>query len=466
MNEARRPQHPPASPATEAPTLHADTVGTPRSVLWRIRTFESFQYRDFRLFFAGALLSNVGTWMQMTALGWLVFDITESAASLGIVHFLSGVPIFLLTLFTGVLADRVDRRLLLIVTQIALMLQAAAFGWLASTGNVTMTWVYGLSLMGGVASAFMSPAFQAMTPDLVPRESLMNAVALSSAQFNAARLVGPIAAAAVVLVFGWTPSGGVAEIFWVNTVSFVFVIWALAIIRPEEHAPPVRETSNAHAFVAGVRYALAHRRVWTHLLTAAMLTVFGMPFATLLPAIARDSLGLGVTGYSSLLAANGLGALIGALGTASLSSSVTRESLIRAGLVVMALGAAVLALSGSVALSAVTLVIMGIAVLSCVSSINTDLQTAVPAHLRGRVMSLFVMAFIGVMPFGALLFGWLGDLLTPSRAVLAGACVLLVWALALLSRPALLADRDTQPSDSATNRRAAPKPDPSVPNDL
>lgn len=437
----RRKERYPVGPTTDTPTLQADTAGAPRSILRRMRTFESFKYRDFRLFFAGALLSNVGSWMQMTALGWLVFDLTNRSGSLGLVNFLGGAPVFFLTVFTGIVADRINRRWLLIGTQIVLMIQAGFFGWLASSGNITMASVYALSLIGGVAQAFMSPAFQAMTPDLVPRESLLNAIALSSAQFNAARLVGPMAAAGVVLVFSWSASEGVAEIFWVNAVSFLFVIWALAIIKPKQH-PPHKEDGEGpvHALLAGVRYALAHRRVWTHLLTAAMLTIFGMPFVTLLPAIARDSLGLGVTGFSALLAANGLGALAGALGVASLPVSVKRESIIRMGLLVMSVGAIVLSLSTSVLLTGPTLVVMGAAFLSCVSSINSDLQTAVPAHLRGRVMSLFVMSFMGMMPFGALAFGWLGDALTPQRAVLTGAIVLLVWALALLVRPKLLTE--------------------------
>lgn len=444
----KRTERYPVTAPTEVPTLQADTAGAPRSIIRRIRTFESFQYRDFRLFFAGALLSNVGTWMQMTALGWLVFDLTRRSSSLGTVNFLAGVPVFFLTAFTGVLADRVNRRTLLIVTQLVLMVQAALFGWLATTGHVTVAWVYGLSLAGGVATAFMSPAFQAMTPDLVPRESLMNAIALASAQFNAARMAGPAAAAAVVFAFRWTRSEGVAEIFWVNTASFLFVIWALAIINPKQH--PTHENraeAPLAALTAGFRYALAHRRVWTHLATAAMLTIFGMPFVTLLPAIARESLGLGVSGYSGLLAANGAGALIGALGVASLPATVKRESVIRVGLIVMSLGAMALALSSSAAVATGILVVMGVAFLGCVSSINTDLQTAVPAQLRGRVMSLFVLSFMGMMPFGAFAFGWLGDLLTPSWAILIGASVLLTWGVALLVRPALMLNRSEAAED-------------------
>lgn len=427
--------------SAEAQTLQADAAGAPRNILLRIRTFDSFRHRDFSLFFAGALVSNVGSWMQMTALGWLVFELTKRSSTLGMVNFLGGAPVFFMAVFTGIAADHLDRRMILIATQVVLAVQAGLFGWLAGTAHVTMAWVYGLSLMGGVASAFMSPAFQAMTPDLVPRESLMNAIALNSAQFNAARLLGPMAAAGVIFAFGGSQTGGIAEIFWVNAVSFLFVIWALAIIRPRQHAPKKDAgTSPTHALLAGVRYAVHHRRVWTHLLSAAMLTIFGMPFATLLPAITRTALHMGARGYTALLASNGLGALVGALGVASLPSTIRRETLVRYALVVMSLGAIALSFSRSVFLSAAVLVVMGAAFLTSVSSINTNIQTSVPPHLRGRVMSLFVMAFMGMMPFGALAFGALGDVVGPTQAVLIGAVVLLAWAGALLVRPQLLSE--------------------------
>lgn len=431
----------PIVPPADTPTLEADAAGAPQSALRRMRTFESFRHRDFTLFFSGALLSNVGSWMQMTALGWLVYNLTGKSSSFGTVNFLSGAPIFFLIIFTGALADHVDRRKLLIATQVVLMGQAVAFGALASLDHVTMAWVYGLSLLGGIASAFMSPAWQAMTPDLVPRESLMNAIALSSAQFNAARLIGPMAAAAVIAAFGRGQSDGVTEVFYVNAASFLFVIWALAVIRPRQHAAPRKHGETpVQMLFAGLKYAGAHRRVRMHLLTAMFITIFGMPFATLLPAIAVKTLHLSSTGYSVLMAANGLGALVGALGVASLPRTVRRESIVRIGITVLALGAFALSMSRSTPLTAAILLVMGVAFLSCVSSINTNLQTAVPPELRARVMSLFVLAFMGMMPFGALLFGWLGDLIGPSYAVTAGASVLLAYAFVLLARPSLLCE--------------------------
>jgi len=444
----------PLAPPRDTPTLEADSTGALTGTMRRLRTFESFRYRDFTLFFSGALISNVGSWMQTTALGWLVFSLTGKSSTLGTVNFLAGAPVFFLIIFTGALADRTDRRRLLIITQVVLLLQAVGFGLLASTGRISIGWVYGLSLLGGVAGAFMSPAWQATTPDLVPRESLMNAIALSSAQFNAARLVGPMAAAAVIALFGYTQSQGVTEVFYVNAVSFLFVIWALSVIRPHQRIAPKREGEGPLAMLsAGLKYAGAHRRVRMHLLTATMITVFGMPFATLLPAIASRTLHLGSTGYSALMGANGLGALIGALGVASLPNTVRRERIIRVGITVLALGAFVLGMSRSTPLTAGVLVVMGVAFLSCVSSINTNLQTAVPPELRARVMSLFVLSFMGMMPFGSLLFGWLGDLLGTKLAVITGASALLAYALILLLRPSILCEADDEDCRNATSAR-------------
>lgn len=430
-------QYPITAPS-DSISLEADVPAAPQGTLRRFRTFDSLRLRDFRIFFIGALISNLGSWMQTTALGWLVFDITNKSASLGLVNFLTGIPILLLGIFTGALADHMNRQKLLIYTQIVLMLQAGMFGYLASSGHVTMTWIYGLSLLGGLASAFMSPAWQAMTPDLVPRASLLNAIALNSAQFNAARFLGPMAAAAVVFVFSRSSSGGITEIFWVNAASFLFVIWSLTVIRPVQHQHAPGGESPVDRLLGGLRYAASHRRVRMNLVTVAILTIFGMPHATLLPAIAKQVLHLGASGYSGLLAANGAGALVGALAVASLPPTANRDKIVRLGFVSLAVTGALLGLSRSSALTTVVLVVMGALFLAVSASVNTNIQASVPPELRGRVMSLFVLSFMGMMPFGAIIFGTLGDLLSPPVAVYIGAAVLLLWGLNILVRPHLL----------------------------
>jgi MFS family permease len=430
-------EYPIQAPA-DALTAEADVAGPPRSILARFATFESFRHRDFRYAFAGALVSNIGSWMQMMALGWVVYDLTGSESSLGFMNALGGLPVTFLALFAGAAAERFDRRKLLIWVQVLLMVQALGFGLLNFTGHITMGWIYGLILGGGIVQAFMSPAWQAMTPDLVPRSSLMNAVALNSAQFNAARLVGPMVGGIVFATLG------VTEVFFVNAASFVFVIIALAIIRPAQQRHPRNGESGWQLLTGGVRYAMKRRRVRMLLASIAMMTVFGMPFAALLPAIAGKTLGLDETGYSMLMSANGLGALAGALVIASLSERVSRERVIRWGLLAMALGIFGLAVARTQVAAIAVLVPMGFVFLASVSSINTSLQMTCPPEVRGRVMSLFVLAFMGMMPVGAAIFGPIAERTNPSVAIAVGGGVLLAYALLLLARPALLCEDDDE----------------------
>lgn len=436
---SHRPVQPQAPLPADTPTFEADVASPPRRVLRGLRTFESFQHRDFVYFFSGALLSNIGSWTQTVALGWVIYALTGSSSALGIVNFLSGIPIIFLTLFAGTLVDHVDRRKLLMAAQALLMVEAVTLAYLNHTGAISIVWIYGLALAVGVVSAFVFPAWQATVPDLVPRSSLLNAVALSSAQFNAARLVGPMVTAAIMAAFASDEQLGITMVFAFNAASFVFVIWALSVIRPSQTIQP-RGGSTRSSMLAGVVYAREHRHLAMHLLTASVVVVFGMTFMTLLPAIAVDTLGLGSTGYSSLMIFNGLGALVGALVVASLPRSLRRERIIRYGVIAMALGCVALSYAQSYALTAVLLVVLGLAFLATVSSLNTNVQTAAPDHLRGRIMALYVIAFMGMMPFGSLAFGWLGDVIGPGGAVRAGGLVLLGWGVLLMARPGLLVE--------------------------
>ncbi len=425
-------------------TAEADAQVPPRRFLRGMTTFQSFQYRDYSYFFFGAVLSNIGTWMQTVAIGWLVYELTKSSTALGTVNFLSGIPVTLLIIFTGTLADRFDRRKLLIWSQVILMAQALALGILTQLDMIALPSIYGLTLAAGVVSAFMFPAWQAMIPDLVPRESLLNAIALSSAQFNAARLVGPMLGAAVFAIFG------VTEVFYANAISFLFVIWALWIIRPRQAVHEQVKEPGRSMFTEGLRYAVAHRRVYMHLLTAAMITVFGMPMLTLLPVIAAEILGLGSTGYSTLMGINGAGALIGALVVASLPRTVRRDNIVRWGTMGVAVAVIAISLSHTLWLTAVLLLLNGAAFLSAVSSINTNLQIAAPPAIRGRVMSLFVLSFMGLMPVGALVFGALGDVIGVPQAIFGGGVVLIVFATLMLVRPALLCERSGECAEVQT----------------
>ncbi len=443
-------------------TREADVLEPTPEIARSGGTFESFHYRAYTLFWSGALVSNTGSWMQNYALGIVVYAFRQSAFDLGLVNFIAGIPVLFLALPAGVLADRVSKRKLIIWSQAILLVQASALGYLYVSGELSssspvasLTWVAALGLVGGVMSALTFPAWQSFLPELVPRRSLMNGIALNSAQFQSSRLLGPLIAGALVAA-----GAGMGEIFYVNAASFLFVIaalWAMRVPTPAElgidprdaasrPGPPgggTREGSWA-TLVAGIDYARQNRAVGVLIVSTAVLTVFGFPYMTLLPAIVNQTLGLaeGSGAYKNavayIMAANGLGAMAGALAVASLRGNARRERLIPYTLAAFAASLIGFALSPSVALTLVFSVLAGFAVLSTNSLVNTSIQAAVPGHLRGRVMALFVMSFIGIMPISGLLFGSLGSVIGPSMAVLVGAVVLGAWALLLVFRPSLI----------------------------
>jgi MFS family permease len=455
------PQDPnPNEAATAAQTLAADTVPSSvaqteadvaeptQAVVRKGSTFESFKHRDYTWFWAGSLVSNTGTWMQNAVLAIVVWGLRGREFDLGIVNFAAGIPVLFLALPAGVLADRLDKRKLLMWSQAALGLLAAGLWILFRAGRLqsshateALFWIAGLGLLAGVFSALTFPAWQSFLPELVGREDLMNAIALNAAQFQSSRLLGPLAATGLLLV-GFD-SG---DVFLVNAASFLFVIAALWAIRPAarqltdapaetpaekpEPAASSRADSVWTTLTVGVRYAVNHPVIGLLILSTAFMTVFAMPYMMLLPAIADKALhgaDHGKLYYSWLLAANGFGAIFGSLGVASLPTSIRRERLIPFSLMTMAALLIGFSLSRSFVLSMVLSVLSGAAFLTTNSLTNTSIQIAVPGPLRGRVMSLFVMAFMGIMPVSAAVFGPLGEVIGPTNAVLAGAIVLLAW---------------------------------------
>jgi MFS family permease len=465
-------------------TQEAD-VEAPRADISRLgRTFESFRYRDFTLFWWGALVSNVGTWMQNTAIGLLVaYGLNQGPFALGIVNFLSGIPVLFLALPGGALADRVDRRRLIIVFQWVLLVQATVLGYLAMTGAFTtipgpgaqqhvweaLAWLGGLGLVAGVCSALTFPAWQALLPSMVPRKALLNAIALNSAQFQSSRLLGPLVAGAIVValnplslpaLFGTTMSW----IFYINAVSFLFVIAALWAIKPGRFANggqlgsgPARATGGAagagsavaspgrrhegswKTLIGGLEYARTHRSVAIMLTSTALMTIFGMPYMMLLPIIVKDVLHLGEVQVTILMSANGLGAVVGALGVAGFSAAAKRERLMPWFLLTFSVLITMFGLSRVYVLSVAISVVAGAALMATNSLTNTMIQASVPDYLRGRVMALFVMCFMGIMPVSSLLFGTLGQWIGSATAVALGGVVLAVWAVLLVLRPSLLA---------------------------
>jgi MFS family permease len=454
-------------------TVEADIAVPPAALVrrgWAANTFESFRYRDFTLFWSGALVSNVGTWMQNAALAIVVWSLQPAQASLntGIVQGLSGLPVLFLAIPAGAIADRVDRRKLLIWIQVVLLVLAAAIGVLydakvlsSARPLLSLALVAILGLIGGIFMAFQSPAFQSMLPDLVPRKSLMNGIALTSAQVQSSRMLGPAIVAGMVLL-----GAGMGLVFYINAVSFLFVIAALLAIRPraefraghgaeaarnpsESPRPDVRgtvgmETAEAETagktLMGGVVYAREHPAIGVLIMTMAFLVFFGFPYVIILTAIIQARfVGIDVArSYSIVYTFNGAGALIGALGIAGLPATIKRNRVIP--LALLAFSALIIAFSfaPTIPFMAACSTLAGAAYMATSSLVMTSIQSAVPGYLRGRVMALFMMSFLGVMPLSAFAFGPLGQAIGPDTAVLVGGVLLLAWALLLTLRPSWL----------------------------
>ena len=382
-------------------------------------------HRDFRLFWCGQLVSLIGTWMQSVGQAWLVLELTNSPFRLGLIGALQFGPILLFSFLSGAISDRVRKRRLLLGTQTALMLQAFTLAVLVWSGHVQFWHVAVLAALYGLATTLDMPSRQAYIAHLVPRGDLMNAIALNSAVFNGARVVGPAMAGLLVARYG------TAAAFVMNGASFIAVIGALAAIRTEGTPSPRRGIGLRAEIAEGVRYAAGTPRVALVMALLMVVGLFVVNMNVLVPLIAREVLHEGAHGFGLLMASLGLGAVTGALAVAVLS--VGRPPL---GMVVgPALAAAGLLLLLSTArhfgTTAAVLVALGFAQIVFMTSCNTTVQIAVPDELRGRVMGLYALVFAGMTPIGALIMGTVAEHWGVSRACAVGGGAGLVLILAL-----------------------------------
>ena len=387
-------------------------------------------HRDFRLFWCGQLVSLIGTWMQSVGQSWLVLELTNSPFRLGLIGALQFGPILLFSFLSGAISDRVRKRRLLLGTQTALMLQAFTLAALVWSGHVQFWHVAVLAALYGLATTLDMPSRQSYIAHLVPRGDLMNAIALNSAVFNGARVVGPAVAGLLVARYG------TAAAFLMNGASFIAVLAALAAIRTEGAPSPRRGVGLRAEIAEGVRYAAGTPRVALVMSLLVVVSLFVVNMNVLVPLIARDVLHEGAHGFGLLMAALGVGAVAGALAVAALS--VGRPPL---GMVVgPALAAAALLLLLSTARhfgpTAAVLVALGFAQIVFMTSCNTTVQIAVPDELRGRVMGLYALVFAGMTPIGALIMGTVAEHWGVSRAcaVGGGAGLLLILALTVAWR--------------------------------
>ncbi len=369
----------------------------------------------YRRFLSGAFIGTIGGWMQTTAQGWLVLELTDSPALLGLTGALGMAPTFFLALAAGVLADRVDRLRLLVVTQATGGLLAVTLAILVTTGVVEFWHVIVIALLAGSASALGLPAFQAIVSTLVHPSAIGNAIALNSAQFNLGRIIGPTVAGAVIA------AGGLALAFWANSIAFFVVCAVLLSIRLRSPADLVRaEASLWSNLIDGIALVRRDRTVRVLVLLAAVPALFVLNYMILMPVYARDVLGVGAPGLGLLTAGVGIGALAGALTVAVLRPAGGSVRLALTGLSVASVALIVFAVSRWLPLSMVALAALGAAQVAYYATTNTLLQVLVAPRLRGRVMSLYMLTSLGVIPFGNLLAGLVAERFGATVALVGG----------------------------------------------
>jgi MFS family permease len=399
------------------------------------RMLAAFTYRDFRVQWFGACTSSIGTWMQIVAQNWLVLSLTDSAFFLGLDAFLQQLPIMLFTLIGGVLADRYDRRRTLLASQYVQMSTSAMLAVLMYFQTVEIWHILVLSFVTGLAQAFGGPAYSSLVPMLVAKKDLPNAVALNSIQFNVARVIGPTLFGATLVAFrgsGWDEPQAMNAAFALNALSFLVVIYTLMSLRVK-HLPPTKPGSMRDEMKIGLSYVRHHANLVALIVLAAMTTFLGFAVLTFLPLFTQRVFHEGATTYSQLMAWSGIGSVVGALIVAWLGkfprmglTSLSVQGVY--GLLIIAF-----AMSRVLWLSELLLFLTGAALMVVFSTVTSLVQLIAPNEMRGRVMSIYMLAFRGGMPLGSLVSGYLATLIdAPLVIALNGALLIAVAAYFLV----------------------------------
>lgn len=384
----------------------------------------AFRYRNYRLFFAGNILSLVGMWMQMVAQSWLIYRLTDSAAMVGIVAIAQQGPGLFIGPFAGALADRHSRKRILVIAQSVAIIPAVLLGMLTGFELILAWHVIALALFSGIARAFELPTRQAFVPQLVEREDIPNAIALNSVLFNAARLVGP--ALGGIVIAGW----GEAWCFYANAASFVPAIVALVAIRVPHAKRPSRGAASLWLeILEGLRFVRHEPAVWSVLGALAAGSIAGMPYTVLLPSFAERVLHAGPETYGMLTSAVGVGAILSALALAARANAEGLDRWVVGSGVIFGLALAGFSQSTNLAAAVLLLALMGTGFMVQMAGTNTLLQLRVPDELRGRVMSLHSALFLGVFPFSGLVAGAIGDRVGEAPVLLGGGLIVVAGVL-------------------------------------
>jgi predicted MFS family arabinose efflux permease len=375
----------------------------PTSTLRRI--FKAFQYRDFRLMWIGACTSSIGTWMQIVAQSWLIYRLSHSAYLLGLDQFLAGLPIFLFTIIGGVVADRIERRKILLMSQWLQMASAGILTVLVAMGMVRVWEILCLSFVSGFAQAFGGPAYSALIPTLVEPEDMPNAIALNSIQFNLAVTVGPALAGITLARLGekWC--------FGLNALSFLAPIISLSMISTR-FVPESTKQSMLKSLTQGIKFIWHQGSMVGLIVLAFLMTFLSMPMRTYIPVFVKDIFHRGPETYGNLLSLMGVGSICGSLAMAGIGNIRNKGRFALTMLILLGAGIAVFSLSKSLPLSYATLVVVGASMMAVFATVTSLVQLIITNEMRGRVMSVYNFAFRGGMPMGNLLSGWLVPMFT------------------------------------------------------
>ena len=386
--------------------------------------FRSLQYRNFRLFFMGQGLSLIGTWMQRIALPWLVYDMTKDPVMLGLVSFAGQIPTFLLAPFAGVISDRWNKYRLIIGTQASFMIQAIVLSVLFYSGHIQIWEIVVLSIFLGAINALDMPSRQAFMIQLVDRrEDLSNAIALNSSMVNLARLIGPLVAGILIAV----TSEGVC--FLINAISYLFVIVSLLLMVIHPETRKIKSQHVLKGLKEGFNYAFGFSPVRAIILLLALVSLVGLPYTVLMPVFAKAVLHGDSHTFGFLMGAAGIGALGGALYLASRKSVVGLEKVVPASAAIFGLGLIAFSFSRIIAVSVFLMLFVGFGMIMQMASSNTIIQTLVDDDKRGRVMSIYMMAFVGTAPFGSLIAGTLAKSIGAPLTLMIGGFISILGAL-------------------------------------
>ena len=410
------------------------TVSLPPTLPHSLNPFRTLlAYRNFRLFWVGQTLSLIGTWMQQVAVGWMALILSNDPFLVGLVAAAGTFPILVLSLPGGLVADRNEKLRVVRIAQTLMLVEAAALWAMAITGHLTIHWLLTLTLFGGVLAAFEIPARQSLIVELVGKADLPSAIGLNSTGFNIARVLGPTIAAIVIARFGigWT--------FGLNALSYLAVLVGLSMITlPERRAEPRMKTSSMEGLREALRYVRDTPPLPAILAVATFYSLLGIPVITLLPIVARDLLGVGAGGYGILMACIGLGAVAGALAIAATGGGARRGRTLRIASVAFPILLVIFPFLRHPILAGLALVAIGLSMIVNNALINARLQEIVPDELRGRIMSIYVMVYIGASPAGSFIAGAVAKFFGVNWAIGGAAALLLLFGLWIFRRqPAL-----------------------------